>query len=189
MFRVIGFPPRLTSFFSPCKGTFIGIIAPTFACWSPTIALMWGRRHVANVYRYLDAAHHRTRFNNFFLVERWEPEAALARRLRHGCASSIPAQGETIYVIIDDSKKAKRGQAMDAIAKMKDPRPRPISGVTSMFVASCSSGSTSSPVASGCMSSKSAVPRWASPSIKRPSWPPTSCGSSRPRRRQGHRVV
>jgi DDE superfamily endonuclease len=32
-----------------------------------------------------------------------------------------PGKGETIYLIIDDSKTAKRGQAMDAIAKMKDP--------------------------------------------------------------------
>src|SRR6266516_4814749 len=32
-----------------------------------------------------------------------------------------PAKGETIYVILDDSKKAKRGKAMEAVAKMKDP--------------------------------------------------------------------
>ena len=30
-----------------------------------TIAFMWGRRNVATLYRYLDAEHHRTRFNNF----------------------------------------------------------------------------------------------------------------------------
>jgi hypothetical protein len=32
-----------------------------------------------------------------------------------------PTPGETLYLIIDDSKKAKRGKAMDAVAKMKDP--------------------------------------------------------------------
>jgi hypothetical protein len=32
-----------------------------------------------------------------------------------------PGKGETIYLIIDDSKKAKQGQAMDASAKMKGP--------------------------------------------------------------------
>jgi hypothetical protein len=32
-----------------------------------------------------------------------------------------PGKGDTLYLIIDDSKKAKRGKAMDTIAKMKDP--------------------------------------------------------------------
>src|SRR5262245_21297209 len=71
---------------------------------------MWGRRNVANLYRYLEAPSHRTRFNNFFLVERWDPEAALH-----------PQRGETLYLLIDDSKQAKRGRHMDAVAKMKDP--------------------------------------------------------------------
>jgi hypothetical protein len=48
--------------------------------------------------------------NNFFLVERWDPEAALH-----------PQRGKILYLLIDDSKKAKRGRYMDAVAKMKDP--------------------------------------------------------------------
>jgi len=32
-----------------------------------------------------------------------------------------PQPRETLYLIIDDSKKAKRGKAMDAVTKMKDP--------------------------------------------------------------------
>jgi hypothetical protein len=32
-----------------------------------------------------------------------------------------PQPGETRYGIIDDSQKAKRGKAMDAVAKMQDP--------------------------------------------------------------------
>jgi hypothetical protein len=32
-----------------------------------------------------------------------------------------PQPGETIYLLIDDSKKVKRGQCMDMVAKMKDP--------------------------------------------------------------------
>jgi SRSO17 transposase len=85
------------------------------------IAVMWGRRNVANLYRYLEAEHHRTRFNNFFLVERWDPEAALRQKAQALLRALRPAKGETIYLLIDDSKKAKRGKAMDAVAKMKDP--------------------------------------------------------------------
>lgn len=33
----------------------------------------------------------------------------------------LARQGEIIYLVIDDSKKAKRGQCMDAVVKMKDP--------------------------------------------------------------------
>jgi hypothetical protein len=85
------------------------------------MAFMWGRRNVTNLCRYLDVEQHRTRFNNFFLVERWDPEAALRQKAHQLLRSLRPGKGETIYVIIDDSKKAKRGKAMDAVAKMKDP--------------------------------------------------------------------
>jgi SRSO17 transposase len=85
------------------------------------MAWMWGRRNVANLYRYLDAEHHRTRFNNFFLVERWDPEAALRQKAQELLRSLHPGKGETLYLIIDDAKQAKRGKTMDAVAKMKDP--------------------------------------------------------------------
>jgi hypothetical protein len=85
------------------------------------MACMWGRRNVTNLYRYLEVEHHRTRFNNFFLVERWDPEAALRQKAQELLRALRPGTGETISLIIDDSKTAKRGKAMDAIAKMKDP--------------------------------------------------------------------
>jgi hypothetical protein len=44
------------------------------------MAFIWGRRNLANLYRYLDAQNHRTRFNNFCLVQRWDPEAALRQK-------------------------------------------------------------------------------------------------------------
>jgi hypothetical protein len=85
------------------------------------MACMWGRRNVTNLYRYLEVEHHRTRFNNFFLGERWDPEAALRQKAQELLRALRPGTGETISLIIDDSKTAKRGKAMDAIAKMKDP--------------------------------------------------------------------
>ena len=85
------------------------------------IAFAWGRRNVANLYRYLDGPPHRTRFNNFFLVQRWDAEAALRQKARELLVALHPPPGATLYLILDDSKKAKRGKAMDAVAKMKDP--------------------------------------------------------------------
>jgi DDE superfamily endonuclease len=121
MFRIIRVPPALDKFFQPLQGPFHGDHFAYFRLLVLTIACMWGRRNVANVYRYLEAVHHRTRFNNFFLVERWDPETALHPLAQALLRGLHPGKRETISLIIDDSKTAKRGQAMDASAKMKDP--------------------------------------------------------------------
>jgi hypothetical protein len=121
MCRLIRVPPSLDKFFQPLQGHVHWDHFVYVRLLVLTSALMWGRRNVANVYRYLAAAHHRTRFHHFFLVERWDPETALRQQAQALLRVLHPGQGATIYVIIDDSKHAKRGQAMDAIAKMKDP--------------------------------------------------------------------
>ena len=121
MFRIIRVPPALDKFFRPLHGHFHWDHFMYFRLLVLTMAVMWGRRNVANVHRYLDAAPHRTRFNNFFLIERWDPEAALRQKASELLCSLHPAPGETLHLIIDDSKHAKRGKTMEAVAKMKDP--------------------------------------------------------------------
>jgi SRSO17 transposase len=121
MFRIIRVPPSLDNFFHPLKGHFHWNHFGYFRLLVLAIACMWGRRNVTSLYRYLDTAPHRTRFHNFFLVERWDPEAVLRQQAQTLLRSLHPRQGETIYLILDDSKKATRGRTMDAIAKMKDP--------------------------------------------------------------------
>jgi SRSO17 transposase len=121
MFRIIRVPPSLDKFFRPLRGHFHWDHFTYFRLLVVIIAFMWGRRHVANMYRYLEAPAHRTRFNNFFLVERWDPEAALRQKAWELLRAMNPQPGETVYLILDDSKKAKRGRAMDAVAKMKEP--------------------------------------------------------------------
>src|ERR671925_305860 len=112
MFRIIRVPSTLDKFFQPLKGHFHWDHFTYFRLLVLAIAFIWGRRNVANLYRYLDAAHHRTRFNNFFLVERWDPEAALCQQAQAVLRSLRPGKGETIYLVLDDSKKAKRGRTM-----------------------------------------------------------------------------
>jgi SRSO17 transposase len=121
MFRIIRVPPSLDKFFRPLHGHFHWDHFTYFRLLVLTMAFMWGRRNVANVHRYLEAAPHRTRFNNFFLVERWDPAAALRQTAQELLRSLRPGTGETLSLVIDDSKKAKRGKVMDAVAKMKDP--------------------------------------------------------------------
>jgi SRSO17 transposase len=120
MFRIIRVPPSLDKFFQPLQGHFHWDHFAYFRLLVLTMAFMWGRRNVANLYRYLDAEHHRTRVNNFFWVERWDPEAALRQQAQALLHSLRPSKGETLYLVLDDSKKAKRGRTMDAVATMKD---------------------------------------------------------------------
>jgi SRSO17 transposase len=121
MFRIIRVPAVLDKFFGSLRPHFHWNHWMYFRLLVLAMACMWGRRNVTNLYRYLEVEHHRTRFNNFFLVERWDPEAALRQKAQELLRALRPSKGETLYLIIDDSKKAKRGKAMDAIAKMKDP--------------------------------------------------------------------
>jgi SRSO17 transposase len=121
MFRIIRVPAALDNFFQPLEQRFHWNHFIYFRLLVVTIAFMWGRRNVVNLYRYLEAPSHRTRVNNFFLVERWDPEAVLPQKAQELLRALHPQRGETLYLLIDDSKKAKRGQHMDAVAKMKDP--------------------------------------------------------------------
>jgi hypothetical protein len=93
MFRIIRVPPALDKFFRPLKGHFHWDHFTYFRLLVLAIAVMWGRRNVANLYRYLDAEPHRTRFNNFFLVERWDPEAALRHKAQELLRALRPAKG------------------------------------------------------------------------------------------------
>jgi SRSO17 transposase len=120
MFQIVRVPPALDKFFRPLKPRFHWDHYTYFRLLVLVMAFAWGRRNVANLYRYVEAQHHRTRFNNFFLVERWDPEAALRQQAYELLVALRPRQGDTIYLVLDDSKKAKRGKAMDAVAKMKD---------------------------------------------------------------------
>ena len=120
MFRIIRVPLALDKFFQPLERHFRWNHFSYFRLLVVAVACMWGRRNVANLYRYLDAEHHRTRFNNFFLIQRWDPQAALRQKAHERLHALHPRRGDTVSLIIDDSKNAKRDTAMDAIAKMKD---------------------------------------------------------------------
>jgi SRSO17 transposase len=121
MFRIIRVPRSLDQFFRPLQRHFRWDHFEYFRLLVLVMAFAWGRHHVANLYRYLEARHHRTRFNNFFLVQRWDPEAALQQKAQELLRALAPQPGDTVSLLLDDSKHAKRGKHMDAIAKMKDP--------------------------------------------------------------------
>jgi DDE family transposase len=121
MCRIRRVPATLDKCFCTLPPCFHGDHFAYFRLLVLVIAMAWGRRHVANLYRSMDATHHRTRFKNFFLVARWDPAAALRQKAQERLRALHLRTGETIDVVIDDAKKATRGTAMDAVATMKDP--------------------------------------------------------------------
>jgi SRSO17 transposase len=87
------------------------------------IAFSWGRRNIATLYRHLDSRNqpHRSRFNNFLSVDRCDYAAVLRLKADELLTLLAPAKGETVELIIDDSKKQKRGKHIEAVGWIKDP--------------------------------------------------------------------
>jgi hypothetical protein len=123
MFKIGRFPSELEPFFRSLKTCFRWNHFEYFRTFVLLIAFAWGRRNVCALYRHLDSREqpHRTRFNNFFLVGRWDPEELLRNKACELLARLKPRKGEVIYLIIDDSKKEKRGKEMDAVSYVYDP--------------------------------------------------------------------
>jgi len=87
------------------------------------VAFGYGRRNISALYRHLDAKNrsHRTRFNNFLNVGRWNPQEALSKKAQALLRRLKPGKGEVVELIIDDSKKGKRGKEMAAVGWIHDP--------------------------------------------------------------------
>jgi hypothetical protein len=121
MFRIIRVPRSLDTCFRPLHHHVHGAHFEYFRGLVLAMAFTGGRPHVANVCRDLDIQHYRTRVHNFFLVQRWDPEATLQQKAPARLRALAPQPGDTVSLILDDSKPAKRGQQMDAVTTMKDP--------------------------------------------------------------------
>jgi len=87
------------------------------------IATSWEDSNISSLYRQLDKRFftHRTRYNNFLTSVRWNPEEALARKAYKILESLNLKKGEKIYVLVDDTKKNKRGKTMNAAGWVYDP--------------------------------------------------------------------
>jgi hypothetical protein len=96
MFRIIRGPRTLDKFFRPlhhhCHWNHFE------SCrWRVLVmAFTWGRPQVANLYRALEAQHHRTRFKNFFLGQRWDPQAALQQKAQERLQALAPQPGDPV---------------------------------------------------------------------------------------------
>ena len=123
MFKIVRFPQKLNSFFDPLHNLFHWNHAEYFKTLVLLMVFAWGRRNIASLYRHLEERnwHHRSRFNNFLGLLRWPaPQVLQIKALDLVCLLQ-PQPGDTILLILDDSKKQKRGKHMQAVGWVKDP--------------------------------------------------------------------
>ena len=121
MFRIKRVPENLTSFFASLKEHFHWDHFEYFRNLVLVIAVAYGRRNISNLYRQLEAERHRTRYNNFILLDRWGQEVCLGQKATELIVRLKPRRGERIFFIVDDSKHRKRGKHMDAVGWVHDP--------------------------------------------------------------------
>lgn len=123
MFRIVRIPPKLKSFFSPLQNQFHFNHFEYFQTLVLLIAFSWGRRNITTLYRHLDSRQkpHRSRFNNFLNVGRCNHQVALQLKASELLSNLHPVKGETIELILDDSKNQKRGKTMEAVGWIRDP--------------------------------------------------------------------
>jgi len=123
MFKIVRFPKKLESFFDSLKNQFHWDHFQYFRTLVLLMTISWGRKNIAALYRHLDSRNqpHRSRFNNFLNVGRWQPQIVLQMKASEMLAALAPGKGQLIELIIDDSKKQKRGKTMEAVNWMHDP--------------------------------------------------------------------
>ena len=123
MFKIVRFPSKLKSFFDSLQNQFHFNHFEYFQTLVLLIILSWQRRNITALYRHLDncSQPHRSRFNNFLNVGRWNPQVVLQLKAYELLSSLNPRKGETIEFVLDDSKKQKRGKVMEAVTWIRDP--------------------------------------------------------------------
>ena len=123
MFKVVRFPKKLESFFDSLENQFHWDHFEYFRMLALLMAIAWGRRNVSVLCRHLDdrSQPHRSRFNNFLNVDRWQPQVVLQMKADELLELLNPQPGEVIDLILDDSKKQKRGKTMEAVSWIHDP--------------------------------------------------------------------
>jgi len=123
MFKIVRFPSKLKSFFDSLQNQFHFNHFEYFQTLVLLIIFSWQRRNITALYRHLDnrSQPHRSRFNNFLNVGRWNCQVVLQLKAYELLSNLGLRKGDIIEFILDDSKKQKRGKAMEAVTWIRDP--------------------------------------------------------------------
>jgi len=123
MFKIVRFPPKLKPFFDSLQNQFHFNHFEYFQTLVLLMVFSWGRRNISVLYGHLDSRHqpHRSRFNNFLNLTRWNCQVVLQIKAYELLSSLNLRKGDCLEFILDDSKKQKRGKAMEAVTWIRDP--------------------------------------------------------------------
>lgn len=123
MFKIVRFPSKLKSFFDSLQNQFHFNHFEYFQMMVLLMAFSWQRRNITALYRHLDnrSQPHRSRFNNFLNVGRCDYQAVLQLKAYELLENLGLRKGDILEFILDDSKKHKRGKAMQAVSWIRDP--------------------------------------------------------------------
>jgi len=119
MLKVLRVPRPCRSFFKPVETFFSSRQWPYFQELVLAMAIAFGRRNIRNLKRHLPAAPHRINYNRFFIGWNWDPRGVLQKLALCKLRKMRLRKGERIYVIVDDTKRRKRGKRMAAVGKLK----------------------------------------------------------------------
>jgi len=121
MVKVLGVPAPCRRFFAPVEEFFSSRQWPYFQELVLALAIAFGRRNIRNLKRYLPSGAHRTSYNRFLIGWKWDPKGVLQKLALWRLRKMRLRGGEKVYVIIDDTKRPKRGKRMAAVGKLRDP--------------------------------------------------------------------
>lgn len=113
-------PSVLQRFFTPMRPA---LHKPQFAhLWSLVLAVAINVRgaKLLHLSALTPAAGHRTRRGAFLSHSQWDAPALVERAAGDLLAAMRPQAGETLYLILDDTRIAKRGSRMDRLSKVWD---------------------------------------------------------------------
>jgi len=120
MFKIVCTPSSVDDFFRSLTSEFHYNHADYFRDEVTAMAVAEGRHTVSSLVRHLDANHHRSRYNNFLHVARWDPEDLLHSAAFRLLQDLAPSKDRTIYLTIDDTVIPKRGKKMEAVGWLHD---------------------------------------------------------------------
>ena len=121
MLKIVRVPRRLQDFFRPLRKYFTKPQWRHFQAVLLAVVITFNRRNVSGLSRSIAGGSHRTKLNGFFISSHWDCEEVLRAKAYQLLEELNMKQGETIYLIIDDSHNPKRGKKMAAVGKFKDP--------------------------------------------------------------------
>ena len=123
MFKIVRFPAELNSFFNSLSKNFMWEHIEYFKILVLLMGFGVGRRNIVALHRHLDKKEwtHRSRFNNFLNVGRFDPGKTLEQKSYELLGKLKLKPKDKVFLIIDDSKKGKRGKKMDAVGWIHDP--------------------------------------------------------------------